>query len=374
MSRKIVSGLPVLLRHSFQISATVRDIRIDSHVKTVYEMLENSITVPFVKKPFSGHSMLEKTVGSDKKTNRGKKIFAFVLLFVIIVCIIVDAIVAPCVLVETNSERILRLRKAGAPLRKDIPNTNKTEINCDSGQKPTFKLVDGSHCESQSACTAVLLTDFVRWTKENLIAGAFAYLAVYAVCTVIFIPGTILTIGAGVAFTAATGSVGWGVLVGSLSVFFWAAIGATLSFILGRYLLFDFAVSLRKRWVVIEAVDMAIQNEGLKTMAMLRLTPFIPFNALNYVMSGTSISLKHYTLGLLGMVPATIVYVYLGASAHQAVSGNYEKDTGSSVLTTVLFVVGALAGLGVVIVVSRKARAYLNDLIEKNKQAVDGDE
>ena len=309
----------------------------------------------------------QQTDGLDRKpTSRGKKIAGILVLFIIVVYIIVDAVAAPCTLIETESERVLRLKKADAPLEKAVPGTNRTEINCDSGEKPTFTLVDGS-CQSKSACTAVLLTDFVRWTKENLVLGAFAYLVVYAVCTVFFIPGTVLTIGAGIAFTAATGGVGWGVLVGSLSVFFGASAGAVLAFLVGRYLLSDFAAKLRKKWAIIEAIDMAIQNEGLKTMVMLRLSPFIPFNALNYVMSGTSISLKDYTIGLLGMIPATVVYVYLGASAHQAVAGDYKKNTGNSVLTTVLFVVGALAGIGVVVVVSKKARKYLNDIVEKSK-------
>ena len=118
---------------------------------------------------------------------------------------------------------------------------------------------------------------------------------------------------------------------------------------------------------MIHQQEEVIQNEGLKTMVMLRLSPFVPFNALNYVMSGTSISLKDYTIGLLGMVPATVVYVYLGASAHQAATGDYKKNAGNAVLTTVLSVVGALAGIGVVVVVSKKARAHLDSIVEKNK-------
>ena len=110
-------------------------------------MPENSAAVPLLENS-SSISMLEKAppVGSDKKTSRGKKICGLVVLFVVIVYIIVDAIAAPCVLVETDSERILRLKRAGAPLRKDVPGTNRTEVNCDSGESPTFTLVDGSHC------------------------------------------------------------------------------------------------------------------------------------------------------------------------------------------------------------------------------------
>ena len=305
--------------------------------------------------------------GLDRKpTSQGKKVAGILFLLIIVIYLIVDAVAAPCTLIETESERVIRLKKADAPLQKTVPGTNRTEINCDSGEKPTFTLVDGS-CQSKSACTAVLLTGFIRWTKENVALGAFAYLVVYAFCTVFFIPGTVLTIGAGIAFTAATGGVGWGVLVGSLSVFLGAGCGAVLSFLVGRYLLSDFAAQLRKKGAIIEAIDMAIQNEGLKTMVMLRLSPFVPFNALNYVMSGTSISLKDYTIGLLGMVPATVVYVYLGASAHQAATGDYKKNAGNAVLTTVLSVVGALAGIGVVVVVSKKARAHLDSIVEKNK-------
>ena len=73
--------------------------------------------------------------------------------------------------------------------------------------------------QSKYSCTGVALTDFVNWVAKNLVVGAFLYIFAYAICAVICIPGTVLTIGAGIAFTAATNDVGLGIFIGSITVF-----------------------------------------------------------------------------------------------------------------------------------------------------------
>merc|ERR1711968_332273 len=108
---------------------------------------------------------------------------------------------------------------------------------------------------------------------------------------------------------------------------------------MGRYLLKELTEKLRMKFQVVRAIDTAIEKEGFKTMLLLRLSPLIPFNALNYIMSGTSISAKDYILACIGMLPASVVYVYVGASIHVAATSNYEKDTDTSVITLILFIV-----------------------------------
>jgi len=313
--------------------------------------------------PPTSSSASREGIGSNNDKNSFRKYIGIGILVVIIIFVIIDIVALPCTLVETDSARIARLNKASVPLV-----TENGTINCVIDTKhPKFKLVNNQYCESKYSCTGVVLTDFVNWVSKNMILGIFLYLFIYAFCTVAFIPGSILTIGAGIAFTAATNNVGLGIFIGTTTVFLGATIGATLAFFMGRYLLKELTEKLRMKFEVVRAIDAAIEKEGFKTMFLLRLSPLIPFNALNYIMSGTSISLKDYISACIGMLPASVVYVYVGASIHVAATGDYEKDTDTSVITLVLFVVGAICGILGIVRISVVAKTYLSNVVDENK-------
>ena len=103
-----------------------------------------------------------------------------------------------------------------------------------------------------------------------------------------------------------------------------------------------------------KAIDKAIESEGLKLIVLLRLCPLIPFTILNYLMGGTAISLRHYAIGSFGMIPGTIVYVFIGttiSSIADAASGNTSGDANNKTLILVLVIVGSiLACIGIVYV------------------------
>ena len=88
---------------------------------------------------------------------------------------------------------------------------------------------------------------------------------------------------------------------------------------------------------------------------LLRLSPLIPFSALNYVLSGTSMLPRHYILGCFGMIPGTAAFVYIGASIQTAAS----MAAGGNVVQTVLFVVGGVATFVAVFLISWFARKQL---------------
>ena len=314
-----------------------------------------------------GIKEIKSTADAEKQEKVSRaylKYSGIAVLVVLIVLVIVDLAATPCTLVETESARISRLNRARAPYV-----VKNGTMNCVSDTKnPKFKLVGNSYCESKYSCTGVALTDFVNWVAKNLVLGAFLYIFAYAVCAVICIPGTVLTIGGGIAFTAATNDVGLGIFIGSTTVFFGATLGATLAFFVGRYLLRALTQRLRTKYVLARAIDRAIEKEGLKTMFLLRLSPLIPFNALNYIMSGTSISPKHYVIACVGMLPATIVYVYVGVSIHIAASGNYESNRETSIITLVLLIVGAVCGLLAIGRISLVSKRYFSKLVDAQDQ------
>ena len=92
----------------------------------------------------------------------------------------------------------------------------------------------------------------------------------YVVATLLFIPGSLLTLGAGFVFSMALHGLGVGILVGTLSVVIGASIGAVLAFVLGRYLLLDQVRKLSKKYAIFEALNVALETNGLKIFILLR--------------------------------------------------------------------------------------------------------
>mmetsp|Transcript_30348 Transcript_30348/g.45812 ORF Transcript_30348/g.45812 Transcript_30348/m.45812 type:complete len:195 (+) Transcript_30348:86-670(+) len=102
--------------------------------------------------------------------------------------------------------------------------------------------------------TRRIITDFLDWVEDNPAAGVFAFIGVYFIATIFFIPGLILTLGAGFVFANALG-LGVGILLATVSVFFGASFGSCAAFLIGRYLLRDCVSNLTKKYVIFEAID-----------------------------------------------------------------------------------------------------------------------
>lgn len=132
-----------------------------------------------------------------------------------------------------------------------------------------------------------------------------AFIAIYVVACVLFIPGSILTIGAGVIF---------GVVRGSIYVSIAATAGATAAFVVGRYFARGWIARKLEGNRRFAAIDEAVAREGWKIVLLTRLSPVFPFNLLNYAFGLTKVRLRDYVLASwLGMLPATVLYVYVGA-------------------------------------------------------------
>ena len=193
------------------------------------------------------------------------------------------------------------------------------------------------------------------------------------VATVIFIPGSLLTLGAGFVFASAFG-LGAGVVLGTLVVFVGASLGALLAFCLGRYLLRDQALKLTRKYAFFEALDAALAANGLKIFVLLRLSPIIPFNVINYVGGVSSVSLRAYALALVAILPGTLWYVFLGASAGSLTESASSGD--SATVTIVVVVTGAIFGIGAIWATTKYARKELNRILEarRNEEGATNDE
>lgn len=132
------------------------------------------------------------------------------------------------------------------------------------------------------------------------------YIVIYNPATLLFIPGSILTMTGGFLF---------GVFWGSVYVLIGAMLGAILAFLVGRYLSRDWVSQQMENYPKFEAIDEAVKKEGWKIVLLTRLSPLFPFNLLNYAFGVTQVSLRDYVLGSLGIIPATVAYVYFGSLA-----------------------------------------------------------
>jgi uncharacterized membrane protein YdjX (TVP38/TMEM64 family) len=150
------------------------------------------------------------------------------------------------------------------------------------------------------------LNSFETWVKGMGAAGMLLYAAVYVAAVLLFVPGIVLTLGAGFLF-----GLGWGIAVVSVA----STIAAALAFLIARYLARGAVERLVRKNPKFAAIDRAIGKEGWKVVALLRLSPLVPFSLSNYLYGLTSVRFFPYVAtSWVAMLPATVLYVYLGAA------------------------------------------------------------
>lgn len=149
-----------------------------------------------------------------------------------------------------------------------------------------------------------LLVSFVEWIDGLGAIAPIVFVIAYIGITVAFLPASIVTLGAGFVF---------GVVKGSILVFIGAMLGATAAFLIGRFVARDWIAKKVEGNRFFNSLDNAIADEGLKLIFLIRLSPAFPFNLLNYALGLTKVTLKDYVLGTTGIIPGTIMYVYLGS-------------------------------------------------------------
>jgi len=212
-------------------------------------------------------------------------------------------------------------------------------------------------------------TRFLEWLRENPTFGTVCLSLIYIVATLIFLPGSLLTLGAGVALQAAFDNTALAVAVGTLGVWVGAWVGSNLAMLLGRYLFRSSAAKMAQKYRVIKAIEQVLEKEGLKFTFLLRLCPLIPFNAFNYVMGITSVRFKSYALAGFGMIPGTIVYVFVGTTIGNiadAASGNFD----GGVVTLVLLIVGTILAFAAIVYVTIVVKKYLNKQLASDRKTL----
>jgi pyruvate/2-oxoglutarate dehydrogenase complex dihydrolipoamide dehydrogenase (E3) component/uncharacterized membrane protein YdjX (TVP38/TMEM64 family) len=176
--------------------------------------------------------------------------------------------------------------------------------------------------------------------------GPLVVVLLYILCTVLFIPGSAITIGAGTLF---------GLKTGFLVVVLGANLGALSAFLLARTFLRNKVAAWAAAHSKFYSLDRAIGNQGFKMVLLTRLSPVFPFVLLNYFLGLTAVSIGAYALAnLIGMLPATFLFVYIGAAARDAIAE--QPDASIDFYQQVFKYVGLAATMAVVGRVTRSAR------------------
>lgn len=201
-----------------------------------------------------------------------------------------------------------------------------------------------------------LLQNLLVWVQQSGAVGAIPFIALYILATVLLIPGLFLTISGGALF---------GVAFGTVYVLIGAAIGGTLAFLIGRYLARDWVSQRIEANPKLRAIDTAVAQEGLKFVLLVRLSPFFPFTLLNYTFGVTQVSLKDYLLGFIGMVPATMMYAYIGSLAGILATPNAAPPTTpqTASLQWLLRLVGLAITVMVTVYITRLAKKALDQTL-----------
>jgi len=196
------------------------------------------------------------------------------------------------------------------------------------------------------------IPQFAGWVEGLGVWGMVVFGIAYALATVAFVPGSLLTLAAGALF---------GVLEGTLLVFCAATLGAGLAFLVSRHLARGFVEERLAGNERFAAIDRAVGGEGRKIVLLLRLSPVFPFNLLNYALGLTRVRFSDYLIGSVGMLPGTLLYVYYGALAGEvaAVAGGVARRGAGYYGVLAL---GLIATVAVTAFVTRTARRALHEV------------
>lgn len=180
--------------------------------------------------------------------------------------------------------------------------------------------------------------------------GALLFVPLYALWVTLLLPGVWASMLAGALY---------GPVWGSVLVFVGASLGAEAAFLLGRHWLREWARRRLAALPRLQAVEQAVSREGLRLVLLTRLSPAFPFSLLNLAYGLSEVSLRDYSLGLIGILPGTILFCGLGALAGDVARFGEVLAGRADPGTWTLRIVGVLATVAAVWVAGRAAQRAL---------------
>jgi len=176
---------------------------------------------------------------------------------------------------------------------------------------------------------------------------------IYAIAVAALVPASLLTIAGGALF---------GVLRGALYAVIGAVLGSATAFLLSRHVARRAVAQWLVRMPRFGTIDRAVSTQGLRVVLLLRLSPIVPFNVLNYALGLTTISLRDFLLASAGMIPGAFMYAYCGkiAGIALALAGKAQVPRNASYYAFLM--AGLVATIAATAVATRTAQRALGDV------------
>jgi uncharacterized membrane protein YdjX (TVP38/TMEM64 family) len=199
------------------------------------------------------------------------------------------------------------------------------------------------------------------WIESLGVWAPVVYALFYAVGALLLLPGSVMTMLGGALF---------GLAQGTASVFVGATTGASLAFLVSRYVARDWVAGRVASRAGLAKIDRAVGEQGFRIVLLLRLSPLFPFNALNFMLGLTRVRFVDYVLASVGMLPGTLLYVYYGkliGDVAQIAAGARPEVGGAG--RWVVLGLGLVATLAVSVLVARLARRALDQELPQEQGA-----
>lgn len=182
-------------------------------------------------------------------------------------------------------------------------------------------------------------------------AGPLLFMAAYVLASVAFIPGALLTLLAGAVF---------GLSRGVPLVFISAVLGSSAAFGIARTLIRERVTRWLQRDARSAAVNDAVAAHGLKVVLLLRLSPVVPYNLLNYALGASRVRYRDFLAGSVGMIPGTLLYTYYGKVIGDvtALAAGTAPPRGAEYY--VLLTIGLAATVAATLLITRAAKKRLS--------------
>jgi uncharacterized membrane protein YdjX (TVP38/TMEM64 family) len=200
---------------------------------------------------------------------------------------------------------------------------------------------------------APFLLGTLRGARTFGAAAPLAFVLIHAAGVIAFVPATVFAVVGGALF-----GFSWGAAYSILG----GGIGAVGAFLVGRHLIRNLLAARFAGLPQLVAVDRAVAANGIRILVLLRLSPIMPFNLLNYALGVSTVRLRDFVLAFVGMLPGTILAAYAGQVAGEALAlaGETERVWNASYYAALI--VGAVATIAAAAVIARTARRALRNM------------
>lgn len=198
--------------------------------------------------------------------------------------------------------------------------------------------------------------ELIQWFDGLGTLGSIVYCLLITVAIILMAPSPILKVGAGALFPY------W---IAVLVNFVASIVGGLIAFLLGRWMFRDYIANIVSKDERLKRIETAINNEAMQISVLVRLSPIIPDEWLNYIMASSPVSVRVFFVSSLSSIVYSLAYAYFGLAAGELVfSGNVMENFSNSPAGTILLIIGVVASVIVTFFIARITKNALENKVD----------